>query len=309
MQAFLVVLPIFIMVGIGWGLHCSGLLSERTLREDNVILYWFAMPAILLQGILGADMEVVGDAGFVAAVCLPYFVTTYIVWATCHKGEPDNRRFAVLSMSAARGNHFFVGIPVIHLAMGPSGVAVGTIILAVSIFIMQVVSIGSGQFAMFGSPSWASLRATLFQLFFKTPPFMACLVGLTLAATGYSMPNWLAATVRILADISTGMALISLGGRLKMRDMVHALSVWKIAAFKLVVHPVIAWLIFTLFRLPTEMVQAGVILSAMPVAVNTAIIAQEVGMDTDYCGMGIAVTTVLSTLSLPIWIRALGLAQ
>ena len=85
-------------------------------------------------------------------------------------------------------------------------------------------------------------------------------------------------------------------------------SVWKIALFKLAIHPLVSWGIFLAFGLSTEMIQAGVLLAAMPVAVNTAIFAQETGMDSEYSAQGIAVTTLVSMLSLPLWIKILGIA-
>ncbi|MDR1048781.1 MAG: hypothetical protein LBL51_03410 [Synergistaceae bacterium] len=47
----------------------------------------------------------------------------------------------------------------------------------------------------------------------------------------------------------------------------------------------------------------------MPVAVNTGIIAGEMGMDNEYCAQGIAITTLVSMLSLPLWIVLLGVVR
>jgi predicted permease len=310
MNAMLVVLPIFLLIGMGWALKEKGLLSDQTLKENNFILYWFAMPATLLEGILGADITAFQDAAFFAAVWSPYLVTTLLVWLTARSGEPTDR-FAVLTLSASRGNHFFAGIPVVRLAMGNSGAEAGTFILTFSLVVMQFLSIGSGQLAMSGSLSWKSLRETAAQLL-KNPPFLACLAGLLLLLMGINqsrLPGWMNATLALLADISTGLALIALGAGLRLKNVMGMLrSVWKIVFFKLAVHPLVSWGIFLAFGLPREMLQAGVLLAAMPVAVNTGIFAQATGMDGEYSAQGIAVTTLVSMLSLPLWIRILGIA-
>ena len=308
MQAVLIVLPIFLLIAMGWILRFKGLLSAQTLKENNFLLYWFAMPATLLRGILSADMGFVKDISFLAAIWLPYLVTLVVVWLAGRRGE-STPRFAVLALSAVRGNHFFAGIPIIYLAMGISGVEAGTLILALSLVVMQLLSIGSGQLALFGSLSWNSLKATTNQLL-KNPLFMTCLIGLLLVSSGLNrLPDWLSATLGILADISTGLALLALGAGLHLENILRMVkSVWKVLLFKLVVHPIISLAIFASFGLSEEMLQAGVLLAAMPVAVNTGIIAQEMGMDTDYCARGIAVTTLFSVISLPLWIKLLGLA-
>ena len=186
MSAVLVVLPIFLLISMGWALRKKGLLSDRTIKENTFILYWFAIPATLLEGILRSDTESLRNVVFLAAVWSPYFVTTLIVWLTSRGREPI-RRFAVLTMSAARGNHFFAGIPIIRLAMGASGAEAGTVSLAFSMIVMQFLSIGSGQLAMSGSLSWKSLRTTAVQLL-KNPPFMACLTAVTLILLGLNRP-------------------------------------------------------------------------------------------------------------------------
>ncbi|MDR3231686.1 MAG: AEC family transporter [Synergistaceae bacterium] len=307
MQAVLIVLPIFLLVGLGAVLRYKGALSQQTLRENNFILYWFAMPATLLRGILGADMDVLQNPSFVIAVWLPYLISIALVWIAGRRGE-TRQRFATLTLSAVRGNHFFAGIPIVHLAMGQPGVEAGTLILAFSLVIMQLISIGSGQLALFGKPSWSTMRATVFQLF-KNPLFLSCLFGLALVFAGLNrMPPWLDSTLDILADISTGMALLTLGAGLHFENSLKMfLSVWKIALVKLVVHPVVTILVFLAFGLSTQMIQVGVLLAAMPVGVNTAIIAQEMDMDDEYCARGIAITTFCAMLSLPVWIHLLGL--
>jgi predicted permease len=308
MRAVLVVLPIFLLIGMGWILKEKGLLSEQTRKENTFILYWFAIPATLLEGILKSDATSSQNAAFLAAIWSPYFVTTLIVWLTARRSE-STRRFAVLTMSASRGNHFFAGIPVVRLAMGSAGVEAGTVILAFSLIVMQFLSIGSGQLAMSGSLSWKSLKETGVQLL-KNPPFMACLTAVSLVFLGLNHPpEWVNSTIGLLADISTGLALLLLGAGLHLKNVLEMLrSVWKIVFFKLAIHPLVSWGIFLAFNLSAEMIQAGVLLAAMPVAVNTAIFAQETGMDSEYSAQGIAATTLVSMLSLPLWIKVLGIA-
>ncbi|MDR1375931.1 MAG: AEC family transporter [Synergistaceae bacterium] len=308
MKAFLIVLPIFLLIAMGWVLKYKRVLSSETLKENNFLLYWLAMPATLLQGILRADMEVLQNPLFLLAVWAPYVFTLVIVWTTGRYHETP-ARFAALTLSAVRGNHFFAGIPIVYLAMGPRGVEAGTLILAFSLVIMQLLSIGSGQLALFGQLSWKSIRATGLQLL-KNPLFMTCFFGLILVFIGLNhLPTWANETLEILGDISTGLALLMLGAELHLENIFKMLlSVWKIVLFKLVVHPIVTYLVFTGLGLSGEMIQAGVLLAAMPVGVNTSIVAQAMGMDNEYCSRGVAITTLCSVLSLPLWIGLLGLA-
>ena len=307
MQSIFIIAPIFILIGLGWLLNYKGLFSSLTIKENNFVLYWFAMPATLLRGILNADMGILANPLFIAAVWSPYAISILIVWFLNRNSETPPR-FATLVLSTVRGNHFFAGIPIIGLSMGKTGVEAGTLILAFSLVIMQLLSIGCGQLALLGKLSRDTLLATGKQLL-KNPLFMTCLFGLFLVFVGLrNLPPWVRETLRILADVSTGMALLALGASIHLENIAQMLlSVQKIVWAKLVLHPVVTWSIFSAFGLPETMIQAGTLLAAMPVAVNTAIVAQEMGMDNQYCARGIAVTTLCSLVTFPFWIHFLGL--
>jgi predicted permease len=306
-QALLIVTPIFLLIGMGCLLRYKRGFSPKTLEENNFLLYWLAMPATLLQGILRADVGVLQNPLFLAGVWAPYLVTLVVVW-TIGRYRETPARFAALTLSAVRGNHFFVGIPIVYLAMGARGVEAGTLILAFSLVIMQLLSIGSGQLALFGSLSWKSIRGTGLRLL-KNPLFMTCLFGLLLVFLGLNhLPAWISETLKILAEVSTGLALLMLGAELRLENIFKMLlSVWKIVFFKLVAHPIVTYIIFAALGFSQEMLQAGVLLAAMPVGVNTSIVAQAMGMDSEYCSRGVAVTTLCSLISLPFWIGLLGL--
>lgn len=159
MQAILIVLPIFLLIAFGWLLRQKGFFTPQTMKENNSLLYCFAMPALLFRGILGAESRIPNAGLFTLAVCSPYLITVLVVWLLARRGEPV-RRFATLSLAATRGNHFFAGLPILGLALGEAGIAAGTLLLAFSLAFMQFLSIGSGQLALFGSISVESLKRT-----------------------------------------------------------------------------------------------------------------------------------------------------
>lgn len=69
----------------------------------------------------------------------------------------------------------------------------------------------------------------------------------------------------------------------------------------------ILFLLFSLLPVERTMMQVVVFCSAMPVAVNSLVVAQGMDMDEHYASELIAVSTTLSVFTLPIWIRILGI--
>ena len=306
MRAILIVLPVFLVIGFGWILKQKNFLSHQTVLEDDNLLYNFVMPLILFRGILHARTDIPDAGAFALSVCLPYFVTTLLVWLLARWGE-SRERFAAITLSAARGNHFFAVLPVVQLALGDEGFEAGALILAFSLVCLQLLSMGSGELALAGRVSAGNLKRIVLRLF-HNPLFMSCLLALLLTLMNLNtLPFWLDTTFERLANIGTGLALLTLGTKINLRGLPEALlTTWKLQLFKIVVHPVVTFLILTLFGLPPLFVQAGTLLAAMPEAVNTTIIAEKMGMDWKYCAMGTTVSVLLSMITLPLGIHLLG---
>ena len=76
---------------------------------------------------------------------------------------------------------------------------------------------------------------------------------------------------------------------------------------KLLVQPAVVWGLFLLWPVSPLMMKAVVLVSAMPVAVNSLVVAHGMGMDDSYAGEIITLSTILSVVTIPIWIRLLGL--
>jgi predicted permease len=108
--------------------------------------------------------------------------------------------------------------------------------------------------------------------------------------------------------MATGIALISLGASLELPGLLPAIRhAWHDAFIKLIVHPAVTWGFMLLWPVPEILFQSAVIISAMPTAVNTFIIAGSMELDEQYACEIVAVSTVFAPLTIPIWISLLGI--
>ncbi len=194
------------------------------------------------------------------------------------------------------------------LAMGETGLKDASIYIAVSTISFQIISIMAGEFALSGKFSLSGLGGILKRLTVN-PLIISCALGIGLALAGLrTIPGVFDETMKLMGGAATAIALLALGGTLDLSrissiyNMIKA--TWHDCLIKLVIHPIILWVLLLALSVPEPLLKVTVMLSSMPSAVNCFIMAKEMKMDSDYADL-VASTTVLGIISIPVWANIL----
>ncbi len=141
---------------------------------------------------------------------------------------------------------------------------------------------------------------------------ISCALGIGLALAGLrTIPGVFDETMKLMGGAATAIALLALGGTLDLSrissiyNMIKA--TWHDCLIKLVIHPIILWVLLLALSVPEPLLKVTVMLSSMPSAVNCFIMAKEMKMDSDYAADLVASTTVLGIISIPVWANILGI--
>ena len=308
MDEISVIAPLGAVIALGWVLRVLGIVSIQTFREDNRILFWLSIPALLLRLTAKAHISAGENLNLFLAVHVSFVVFPMIAFLAGYLFREEKNRLAISTMVSIRSNQVFMGIPAISIAMGSQGLEAISVFLAMSLIGYHIFSISSSQLVLSGGLSFRSLLDTTRKVL-KNPMVLACLCGVGLSAAGiHEFPQPLDTTLKVLGDIGTGLALLSLGAGLDFTGVFSTLQrTWRDAFIKLVLHPAFVLMLFSFWPVERTMMQAVLMATAMPVAVNSLVVAQGMGMDDRYAGELIAVTTLLSMGTLPAWMRFLGI--
>ncbi len=308
MNELLIIAPIAAVILLGRLLGTSGAVSPQTFRETNKILYWISIPALLLRLTVRANLDALGGWNLFFAVYGTYFLLPLIAFGIGRLFKEDRKRLAISALTSMRSNQVFMGIPAVSIAMGNPGLEALSLFLAMSLVGYHVISIASSQLVVTRELSVRSLLGTISKVV-RNPMVCACLVGILCSSLGFrEFPGWIDTTLEVLGDIGTGLALLALGASIKVVSLKGVFrSTWRDCTIKLFLHPLTLFLFFSLLPVEKTMMQVVVFCSAMPVAVNSLVVAQGMGMDEHYAAELIAVSTMLSVFTLPLWIRFLGI--
>lgn len=306
MHAFLTILPVVLVMAAGWVLGRLKVVGPEAFAQINKAIYWTAIPALILKMTSGGNVAAMVEKNMVFAVYATFMVAPPIAWAAARLAREGRKTAATSTLMIIRSNTVFVGLPVLTVAVGEPGVEILSIYLAFTFIGYQIISVSWGQLALSGGISRDTVRDTLKNLA-KNPLVISSLAGFTLALTGLNhFPVWMDETLKLLGNVASGMALLSLGASLRPEGLVAMLPrAWRDVALKLLFLPALTWGAFLIFPVSPLVFRTVVLIAAMPVAVDCFILSQALGMDSDHSGAAITASTLLAGLSIPLWITLL----
>ena len=138
---------------------------------------------------------------------------------------------------------------------------------------------------------------------FVTPSAIASVVGMALFLGNIQLPSPIGRALGLLGDTTTPLSMVLIGGivsRMSFRTALGSLRLYATSLYRLALFPLGLFLVLYLLGLRGMLLSLPVILAAMPVAANSAILAQAYGGDSRTASSLVLVSTLLSLLSIPL---------
>ncbi len=204
---------------------------------------------------------------------------------------------ACIILVCGLGNTSFVGLPMIEVFFGKEGIPIGLMIdqlgsfLVLSTFGIAVASFYSGTKT---SGKYLIKRILTF------PPFLALMVALILLPVNY--PTVMVTVLEKLGNILAPVALLSVGFQLrftKFND--HKSDIFVGLLFKLLLAPLVLFLLFSFFVHKDLSFQITIFEAAMPPMITAAIVASEYNLNKELASMLVGIGIIISFFTLTGW--------
>ena len=190
----------------------------------------------------------------------------------------------------------FIGVPVIQNLLGAEGVVQQTMyMIFVRMFCWSyALSLYTGVKA-----DW---RQSLKKLLVH-PCMIAAVLGLAVMLSGIQLPEVLLETAQYLSDCMMALSMLLIGvvlSEIHTRALFRR-DVWGFALLRLVVLPALVLALCRLCRVPQIVTATCTLLSGMPAASLTAVLAARYRGDAELGSMLVAVSTALSMVTTVLW--------
>ena len=283
------ILPVFLAAGAGYLLGKFLHLNPRPLSQ--AVFYIFS-PCLLFKLLTTSKIsngEILRVLGFAVAVIS---ATGFLAWLVGRFFKFERRILAAVLLTSMFMNAGNFGLPLVNFAFGTEALAyAGLMFVGMNILINSVG-------VMIASLGTSDLRKSLLNLF-KIPAIYGVILGILILSTGWELPQPLGRTVEILADASIPCMLVLLGlqfHNIQWKGQKTPLAV--VSSIRLIVAPLIALAISSIFHMQGPALQAGIIETGMPSAVLTTVLALEFDVEPSFVTAVVFVTTFLSPLTL-----------
>ena len=252
----------------------SSLANTRLDSDELMQIALFALIVTLAMGVVGLGISLV--------LKLPRTSTVSLM---------------LVLMFVNAGNY---GLTLNELRFGEEGLARAIVFFVVSTLIIFT-------FGVFIASMGRSSVKESFSRFIKLPAFYAVILAIVVYSLNITIPDPIMSGIEVAGAGAIPVMLIVLG--MQIADLKSLESVWQsipASLLRLLVAPVLAVLAANLVGLTGLARTTSIIEASMPTAVFTTILAVEFNVRPGFVTSTVAISTLLSAITLPIIITLLG---
>ncbi len=295
------------LVALGWLVGRLGRHSEELTRGLVYILMRLTLPALIVvsmqrpfsQELLWQSAEaLVWSLGF-------YFVIAGIFTVLRPVLPVPKNRQDLIQFVTLFGNVGFMGFPVMEALFGRESLFLASVFNLPFNFIIFTYGVillrRSGRNQDSEPLAWREV--------FFTPIMISLVLAFGLFVGNIRLPQPVLGFLDLLGGITTPLSMITVGimlARVSVRRSLVRPYLWWMAAGRLLVAPALVILFGLFLPASSETLWTAALLTAMPAAANTPILAAEHGGPHEEASQVVLLTSLLVFLTLPILILLMG---
>lgn len=301
-------MPLFMLAAFGYAIVRLGKWPKSITDGLSRFVFSIALPMMLFRMMSSFSEQPPVDARLLIAFfssCLIVFILGRLIAAKLFK--LDGTSGSVFALGGIFSNNVMIGTPIAMLLLGEAAMPSVALVLVFNGLILWTLLTISVEWSLNGSLTVAGFGKTVKGIF-KNPIIIGIIGGTLFSLTGLAIPVVIDQPLTMIAQIAAPLSLIVLGMGLaeyKINDGWQISST--ICLLKLIVQPLVVWLLAILLRLPPMETQVVVLLGSMAVGVNVYLMARQFNALVAPIASSLLLSTILSAMTTPLIMALIGL--
>jgi malonate transporter len=294
-------LPFFGLIFIGFACGKIKQIPDTALAWMNFFIVYVALPALFYRILSQTPLEQLAQVDFVFATTLATFwafAASFAIGMAIRRGHIAESTIA--GLAGGYGNIGYMGPGLALATLGPqAAVPVALIFCFDTLLLFTIV-----PFLMaLAKPLQVSISATAVEVVKRImlhPLMIATAIGILSAAVHFQPPVALDRLMQFLQNAAAPCALFTLGVTVALRPLKKI--PWEVPCLtgvKLVLHPVLMFLLLSLFGpFDQTWVYTAVLMAALPPALNVFVFARQYDTWVEQASSAVLIGTIVSVLTL-----------
>ncbi len=304
LNAVQIVLTLLIMMAAGYYLTAKGLITAKVSRFLSQFVLWVGVPASTLDNMLGSfSAEMLQGAGLaILAPFLSNFIGFVVAILFARLMNVRAGRRGIFCLMFAFSNTIFIGLPVCQALFGEQSIPYAlfyyigntTLVWTIGVYYIQKdnPAIASQKFSL-----WGALKKMI------SPGIVSFIIAFIFVLLRIQLPEFAMKTFKYLSATCTPLALMFIGYVIKnteFKNLHFEKDTWGVLLGRIFLSPVLSYMACALLGAPIEMSKVFIVQAAMPAMSNAPILAEAYGSDSRFGAETMAITTLLSLVTMPL---------
>ena len=294
---------LLLLMALGFFLNKLGIFSRESNRMLSDLIVKVTTPLLIISSVCETGGEDLNRLSI-----LPVLGGAFILYlALIAAGEliarlpffPKTERDATACMLVF-SNNSFMGIPVLESLYGSASIFYNSIINFP--FFIFLFTYGAARIS--GGKQKFNIRSIF------TPGVLSALAALVIFLSGIRLPALIVDTCGMVGGVTSPLSMMVLGSSIAMYPLGESLRDWQsylFSAFRLLIVPGAALIVCRLIGIGDYYTGIVTLSCAMPVASMVLMLAEQNGLDTAQISRTTLVTTLLSVVTIPLFVALLSL--
>lgn len=288
------VIVLFLIMVVGFFARKKEYINPSVNRSLSELLINITLPSMIIASFnfkFSKDMLNVGMSLFLISTVI--HLSLLILGKYIYKKFNENE-MKVLWFITLFSNCGFMGYPVVESIYGK----IGLFYAALFNIPFNILMWTAGVFIFSGKGDIKSAKKALLN-----PGIVSVFIGLFIFLFSIKLPIPIQKTLELVGSMTTPLSMIIIGSTLadsKIASIFESKSIYFGTIVRLILIPVITFVVLKFIGLKDFYLSIPVIITSMPAAANTVIMAEKFGGDAEFASKIVFITTVLSAITIPL---------
>ncbi len=220
----------------------------------------------------------------------------------------DSTAQVILGMGGIFANNVQLGIPIVQTSLGDGAIPTASLLIVFNVLLLWTAATACVEFGKTkGKIDAKHFSRALFNTA-KNPIVLGIITGTLYSLTGLPLPSVLDQSVSLISTATAPCALIVVGMGLAEHSFRESLSKGAVVSFlKLFIQPTLVFLLCKVIGVGSVETYAAVVMASLPCAINLYIMATEFDSEKGAASNAICLSTIVSSLTVPLVLTLLGI--